>query len=180
MSIRIAPPIRTSNSQRGLVHPCGPHHCATCFGSVHILKTSRRDASKTRANATSMPRPSDVVLLLALLWAMFLLLALQFAKIVAQTIEALFPETAIVLHPVGDVLERTCLEPAGPPLRLAPAHDQSRAFEHLQVFGNGRQADVERISQFRHGSPAGHQAREDGAPGGIGKGREGGAELIGG
>ena len=109
---------------------------------------------------------------------MFLLLAFQFAKIVAETIEALLPETAIALRPIGDVLERTCREAAGPPLRLMPARDEVCAFEHLQVFGDSRQAHVERFGQLRHGSRAGNQAREDGASSGISEGGESGGQLI--
>src|SRR5229473_6363812 len=53
MTIRRAPPGRTSISQTGLLKPCGPHHCATCLGSVHIWKTSSRGASKMRVRVTS-------------------------------------------------------------------------------------------------------------------------------
>src|SRR5438132_10773917 len=38
---------------------------------------------------------------------------------------SLLPETAVVLHPVGDVLERTCVEPARSPLGFAPARNRS-------------------------------------------------------
>src|SRR6266850_3687694 len=43
------------------------------------------------------------------------------AQILFQAIESLLPQTAIVRHPVGDLLERTRLQPAWPPLRLAAA-----------------------------------------------------------
>src|SRR5947207_14945364 len=53
MSIWILPPGRASNSQRGLVKPCGPHHRAMCLGSVHSLKTVLRGASNTRVSVSS-------------------------------------------------------------------------------------------------------------------------------
>src|SRR5258706_4529930 len=97
-------------------------------------KTSRRGASKPRVMTIS--RSVGVVtvnaaLVLALLTDMLLLLLLQLAQIVVQTIEALLPEMAVVLHPVGDVFERTCLQPARPPLGLAPAGDQGRVLQNL-------------------------------------------------
>src|SRR5712692_9744976 len=120
--MRMAPPGRASSSQTGFVNPCGPHHCATCFGSVHTLNTSSRDASKTRVMTSIRSDGSVAGLFLS---AMFLLLVLKFVQVIVQTIEALVPERAIVLHPVGDVLERARLQPAGPPLRLAAARDQA-------------------------------------------------------
>src|SRR2546429_3873448 len=47
----------------------------------------------------------------------------------------------VLRSPVGNVLERTCLEPAGPPLRFVSPRDQSRALQHLKVLGDGRHAD---------------------------------------
>jgi len=54
---------------------------------------------------------------------MRLVLALQLLEIAVQPFEALLPVAPVVLDPVGDVLERIRLEPAGPPLRLAAALD---------------------------------------------------------
>src|SRR3954451_9762006 len=49
----IVPPTRASTSQTGLVKWCGPHHRATCAGSVHIRNTSSRGASNVRVMASS-------------------------------------------------------------------------------------------------------------------------------
>jgi hypothetical protein len=38
-----------------------------------------------------------------------------------------------------------------PPLRLAPAHDQARALEHLEIARDGRAAHPERLRQLAHG-----------------------------
>ena len=63
-------------------------------------------------------------------------LPLQLVQVVVQAVEALFPEAAVVLQPLGGVLERARLEPAGAPLGLAPALDQAGALEDLEVLGD--------------------------------------------
>src|ERR1700704_1079591 len=73
---------------------------------------------------------------------------LDFAQIGVQPIEALLPELPVPLHPIGDVLERRCLEPAGPPLRLAAARDQPRGFQHLEMLGYRGEAHLERFGQL--------------------------------
>src|ERR1700694_1953097 len=112
MSIRMAPPGRTSNSQIGFVNPFGPHHCATCVGSAHAAHTSSRGASMVRVRTSSDDTSAEVVKLkdrfpagpvLRLFAGMFLLLDLKFAKVVLQAIDALVPEPAVLLHPVGDL-----------------------------------------------------------------------------
>src|SRR5438045_9684779 len=79
--------------------------------------------------------------------AMSLLLLLQFAQMIFQPIEALFPEPAVVLQPVGGILERVRGEPAGPPLRLATARDEPGALQHLEVLGDRRKAHRERLGE---------------------------------
>src|SRR2546427_6757881 len=135
----MAPPGRKSNSQTGLVNPWGPHHCATCFGSVHTLNRSSLGASKTRVGTSSCSFSFVAVFPVAML----LLLVLHVTQIVIQTVKALRPEPPVAFGPVGNVLERTCLEPAGPPLRLVSPRDQPRALQRLKVLGDGRHADRE-------------------------------------
>ena len=53
ITIRYRPPGRTSISQTGFVKPFGPHHCATCFGSVQASNTRSRGASKVRVSTKS-------------------------------------------------------------------------------------------------------------------------------
>src|SRR5437763_13467663 len=111
--MRIAPPGRTSNAQTGLVKCFGPHHCATCFGSVHALNTRSRGASKMRVMTSSRccVRGSDdiaVVSALEFVWVIpvisvisviLLLLLLKLLEVVLQAVHALVPEPAILLHP---------------------------------------------------------------------------------
>src|SRR5580658_9848554 len=101
--------------------PFGPHHCATCLGSVHTAKTSSRGASKTRLKTSSRSSVFVAALVLALLAGMFLLLFLEFLEIVVQAIEAFVEEPAVVGHPIGDVFEWAGLETAGAPLRFPAA-----------------------------------------------------------
>jgi len=100
-------------------------------------------------------------------------LFLYFAQIVIQTIEALRPEPPVVRHPIGDVFERRSRDAARPPLRLAPARNQTGMFQYLEVAGDGGHTHRKRRSQLRHRGLAGGQAREDGAARGVAKGGEG-------
>src|SRR6266700_4456458 len=135
--------------------PSGPHHCATCRGLVQASNTSSRGASNARVTRISRSAASEAALVPALLPAisflLFLpLLYLHFAQIVIQSVETLGPEPSIMRDPVSNVPQRTRREPTGPPLRVAPSRDQSRSFQHLQVFGDGRQAHLEGFGQLRH------------------------------
>src|SRR5712671_1549908 len=113
--------------------PCGPHQRAARSGSVHARNTSRRGASKMRVMTSSRSRTSASMLVLV---SIFLLLSLQFVQVILQAIEALFPEMAIMLEPVGGILQRTGFEPAGPPLRLAATRNKARVLEHLEMLGD--------------------------------------------
>src|SRR5258708_11899619 len=150
MWMRMAPPGRVSKSQTGFVKPCGPHRCATRFGSVHALNTSSRGASNTRITTNSC---SSFAMMFPV--AMLFLLFLYITQIVIQTVKALRPEPPVVCHPVGDVLEGTGSDPAGTPLRLAPACNQTSVFQHLEVPGDGRHAHPKGRSQLRDRGLAG-------------------------
>src|SRR6266852_1869354 len=173
MWMRMAPPGRTSSSQTGFVNPWGPHHCATRFGSVQALNTSSRGASKTRVSTNTC---SSFAMMFPV--AMLFLLFLHVAQIFVQTIEALRPEPLVVSDPIGDVLERRGRDPAGPPLRLAPACNQTGVFQHLEMPGDGGHAHREGRRQLCDRGLAGGQAREDGAASGVGESGEGGAQVV--
>ena len=61
---------------------------------------------------------------------------------------------------------------------MAAAFDQVGAFEDFEVFGDGREGDVEGCGEFSDGGFAIGEAGEDGTPRGIGERGEGGAEGI--
>jgi hypothetical protein len=56
--------------------------------------------------------------------------------------------------------------------------DESGVLEHLQVLGNGREAQVERLGELAHRRLAVRQPFEDRPPGGIGECRERHAEPV--
>src|SRR5712691_6348844 len=127
-------------------------HCLMSSLSVSAFQTRATGASSV-CSTTSGSSFVAALLVAALLFAAIslllalnflrLVLALQFLEVGTQLVEALLPVAPVVLDPVGDVLERIRLEPAGPPLRLSASRDQARAGENLQVPGDGGKADVE-------------------------------------
>jgi hypothetical protein len=104
---------------------------------------------------------------------------LQLLQVNVQAIEALLPKAAIIFEPGVDALERLELDPAGAPLRLAAAHNEARALQHLEMLGDGGKAHVERPGQLGDVGFAQGEPRQYGAPRRVGKGCEGGAEAIG-
>src|SRR5262245_35591938 len=106
------------------------------------------------------------------------LLVLELFQEVVEPGKALLPEGAVAPGPVGNVLDGFGGEAARAPLRLAAAGDEAGAFEDLEVTGNRRQADVERLRQGIDGRGAEAEAFEDGAPRGVGKGGEDGTEAV--
>ena len=67
---------------------------------------------------------------------------------------------------------------AGTPLRLAALADEARALQHFEMFGDRRQAHVERLGELGDRRSRRCEPRQDGAARGIGERRERGAELI--
>src|SRR5580704_14700107 len=179
MTSRQTPPGRTSISEIVVLKPFGPHHCATCFGSVHTANTSSRGASKTRLKTSSRSAVFASALVFAFPAAMFLLLFFKFLKIVVQAIEALVKKPVVVRHPVGDTLERSSLEPARPPLCFSRACNQSGALQHFQVLGHGGKTDGKRRGQLGDRDLSGLETGENGAPCGVGESGERGAESVG-
>src|SRR5574341_162459 len=152
-----------------------------CSGFVQAFQTRSRGASMTRVITTS--RSDGVVYAVTPTLAAVTMLLLRFLEVLEIAIEPLkarLPEAAVVLRPVGDLLEGGRLEPARPELRFAAARDQARALQDPQMLGDRGAAHGERRRQLLHGGGAGGEPREDGAPSGIGECGEDGAQLIGG
>src|SRR5262249_25681602 len=129
-----------------VVKPLGPHHDEICAGSVQAWNTNSRGASNTRVITISAALPA------ALLADILLLLLFEILQILVQPVEALLPPPPVMIHPLGDFLERRRLQPAGPPLRVPPPRNQPSPLEHFQVLGHRRQAHVERRRQIRNRS----------------------------
>src|SRR5579863_892238 len=183
MQERQAPPGRSSPSEWGTVNPWGADQRCMCLGSAQHWNTSEGGASKTRTRVrSSAPARAADLLLLA---AMFLLLRglvlrLQLLQVFVQPVQALLPMAAVLLHPVGHVLERRRLEAAGAPLGVAAAADEPGFLQHLQMLGDGGLADLEGGREFGDGGLAGGEARQDGPTGRVRQGRKCGAQLVGG
>src|SRR6516165_5949896 len=171
-----APPGRTSIPAEIAIKPRGPHQHARCSGSVHILKTSRRGASKTRVMTSSRPVAGVADSAVA---AILPLRALQVAEIVVEAIKAVIPKMPVLLEPLGSVLERPGSNPAGPPLGLAAAPDQPGPLQHLQVLGDCWKAHCKGFGELADRGFAPGEACEDRAPRRIGERGVGGTEVIG-
>src|SRR6266571_3434705 len=170
-------PTTAANSRRS------KDHCLMSPLSVRAFHTRETGASKVRSTTSGSSFVTTLsfaaIFLLLALNFLRLVLALQFLKVAVELVEALLPVAPVVLDPVGDVLEGIRLEPAGPPLRLAPSRDQARAGKNLQVPGDGGKADVEGFCKLLDRSLSGREPGEDRAPGGVGEGGEDGAQAIG-
>src|SRR5437588_55223 len=107
-----------------------------------------------------------------------LLLLDQILQNFVEALETLIPEAPVLPHPIGGLLQAGSVEAARPPLRVAALPDQAGALQHLQMFGDAGEAEVERLGQLRdRGLPLG-KTGQDRSPGGIGEGCERDAEMI--
>src|SRR5258708_24750770 len=129
MHLRQWPPGRTSISSATTVKPSGPHHCIACFDSIQARNTISRGASRSRV-ITSSCAGSTSALGFAFLAAILLLLILQPAQIIIETIETLLPEAAVMLDPARHILERRRFQAAPPPFCLPSAGDQPGPLQH--------------------------------------------------
>src|SRR5439155_7515277 len=102
--------------------------------------TTSRGASNRRVTVSSRCRAAAAALSLAPIPLFF---RFELAQIVVQPVEPLVPEPAVVLDPLGGVLQRRRLQPARPPLRFAAARDQAGALQHLQMLRDGGKAHRE-------------------------------------
>src|ERR1700730_12946531 len=179
---------RRSISQTASGMPLGSHQCATCSAIVHASKTTARGASKMRVITIS--RSVGVVIFtvpmffigdlsLSLRASTVLLLLLRLFQVSIQAGKFLLPEAAKGLHPVSDILERNRHERARTPLRIAPAHNEACALKHIEVFGDRRLAQGERLHELRHVCFTRRQTSKDRASGGIGERSEGQTQTIG-
>src|SRR2546430_1260040 len=174
MSIRRAPPTRTSSSQTGAVKPSGGNQRASCFGSVHALYTRSGGASKTRV--VTRVRSGAITLFPV---AMPSVLPLQFAQMRVQAIETVLPKDAIALHPPRCLTEPSCLQSGGSPLRVPSARDEPGVFEHLQVLGDRGKRHVKRLRELSDGGVPRRQPGEDRTAGRIGDRPERRAQGVG-
>jgi hypothetical protein len=104
--------------------------------------------------------------------------AFEGGQIIVEAIEGTLPVLAIALDPVRDLFKRSRIETAWAPLSFTAAPDEAGAFEDLEVLGDGGRANGKRLSEFFDRGFAERETGQNGATGGIGKGGEGGAEMV--
>src|SRR5579864_8404100 len=77
---------------------------------------------------------------------------LEFAQVFIQSTEALLPDSAVALDPVGNVFQSRWLQPARPPLGTPTLRDETGALEDLEVFGDRGQAELEGLGELEDGA----------------------------
>src|SRR5579859_1060585 len=107
----------------------------------------------------------------------FLLLD-QILQNCVEALETLVPEAPVPPHPVGRFFQTRAFQPARTPLRAAALCDETRALQHLQVFGNAGEAKVKRLGQLRDRGLSLGETSQDRSPGGIGEGCKRDAQVI--
>src|ERR1700722_17567721 len=198
MSKQARPPGRTSISRTVQGNPSGPNHWQKEPPSVHGANPAWRVASRTRTRTISRSRAHVVgsVMVGVLLMASPMSVGMRFGQMGAggvhraggegapevwfERVETVLPRSSGVLGPYGALDKRLRPQLAWPPLSISAATDQSRPLEDLQMTGDGRETDRERLGQLEHGCLTVGQPTHDGAPRRVRQGGEDGVEPIGG
>src|SRR5579884_1774443 len=173
---RQMPPGRTSMRSTLVSCPSRPHQRGISSGSVIARNTVSRGASKTRLMTMSC-RPGSMTNS-ASFTVVLLLFASDALDLSIQAVESAAGDRLVALDPLRGQLQRLPLQPAGPPLRLPAAGDQPGSFEHLEVLGDGLEADRERLGQLVDRRLAVGEAGEDRPTGRVRQRGEGEAELV--
>jgi hypothetical protein len=156
-----------------LVKCSGPHHLVTSSGSVQTCHTSSRGASRRRSITIVCSPIVDCS-------AIAVCLSLDFAEVMRKAIQPALPDVAVLLEPVRGLAQRCTFEAGRTQLGGAPARDEPRPLEHLEVPRDRLDTEREGLGELVHsdltvlGEP-----REDRATRRVGKGRKRGAELVG-
>lgn len=95
-----------------------------------------------------------------------------------EPVEAVGPLRVRTAEPVVHRSQAVELESRGAALALTSPADQAGSLQHLEVLGDSGLRQRGRLGEFDDTSIAGGQALQDRPAGGVGKGREGSAQLI--
>lgn len=90
-------------------------------------------------------------------------------EISTQRIEPGIPEPLVLRHPLRRLLHRRGIQLAAHDPPLLGARNQSRRFEHGEVFHEPRQRHAVRLRQLGHRGAAAVQLRQHLAPRGVGQ-----------
>src|SRR5215475_11367873 len=143
MHTRRLPPARTSIFATGTVAPSGPYHALKCSGSVHICQMRSGGASKLRSITTASRETLPSAIVLARLS-----LRSELHEVAVHLVEAGLPDGPVLLGPGRDLLQTCGVESAWPVLGSLALYDQSRPLQHLDVLGDGRKRQVERLGEL--------------------------------
>lgn len=102
-------------------------------------------------------------------WGLGLYPTLQLLQVNFQSIKTIFPEFAVFLYKLICFFESLRFETATPPLRLFFAGNEAGAFEHLEVLGHSRSANLKRTRKLTDGDRPLCQARKHRAPRRVGE-----------
>lgn len=102
---------------------------------------------------------------------------LQFVKQSIEALEVPLPELTVTLEPLAGLGEGFGFEAAGPALGVTAPGDETGAFKHLEMLGNGGLAHGEGLGELIDGGFPGGEMGEYGATRGIGQSGEGSVEL---
>jgi hypothetical protein len=102
---------------------------------------------------------------------------LRFSKKTRKSIELLFPELPVMLDPFGRVLHGFDQQAAAVNSSILAPRDKLCPLQHSQVLGHPGEGDVIGCGQVADGGFALRQARQDAAPGSVGKRGERGVEV---
>src|SRR5262245_18755769 len=167
---RKVPPTRKSIVACGQVKLLGPIQRFRCAALDQSANTNDGGASKTRTIRSSL----SAIFLGAVIAFSFL----ELSEVGGHLVEALVPETPIDRQPVIDGPETFWLQLARPPLGLTRARDQAGFLQHLEMARHGGKADRERLGDLVDRRVALREPRQDGPPGRVREGREGGGEGV--
>src|SRR5215467_6796172 len=152
------PPTRTSIFATGIVAPSGPYQALKCSGSVHICQTRANGASKMRAITTVSAEPLSVIVLTCPSWWS------ELSEVVVHPVEPGLPDRPVALSPGGDLLKWCGVQCTWSVLGLLTPQDQPGLFQHLDVFRDGRQRQLERLGELVNGRAPFGKPGEDRSP----------------
>src|SRR6516164_2234791 len=172
MHTRRVPPTRTSIFATGIVAPSGPYQVLKCSGSVHICQTRANGASTIRSITTASPELLSVIALpCPSSWP-------ELFEVVVHPVEAGLPDGPVAFGPGRDLLQWCRVQGARSVLGLPAPRHQPSAFQHLDVFRDGRKPHLERLGELVDGRSALGETGEDRSPGRVGQCGERLAEPV--
>jgi hypothetical protein len=99
-------------------------------------------------------------------------------EIALERVESGFPESAVVIEPLGGLADRLWRELASNEATFLAPHDDAGVFEHREVFHETRERHAERLGELASRGAAVGELRDDGPAGRIGECGEDTAERV--